>query len=64
MPEALLKQDDLMEWLEIKQKNKLIDALRDMGIKFKLSKGKVVTTQTCIDNSFMNQDSEEKIEFE
>ncbi len=59
----LVSTDDLMAWSDIKQRNKLIQWLRDNGIPFRLNRtGFPITTVAAINNS-LAKDDDQAIEF-
>ena len=53
----LVNTVDLTEWSEIKQKNKLIEWLRENHISYRLNReGKPITTVEAINNSLKSND--------
>ena len=56
----LVNTIDLIEWSEIKQKNKLIEWLRENNISYRLNRdGKPITTVEAINDSLKLSDDEE-----
>lgn len=45
---ALLTESDLMAWLGIKQRSKLVGWCLDNGVPYRMVRGKVCTTVDCV----------------
>lgn len=59
----LVNTIDLIEWSEIKQKNKLIEWLRENHISYRLNRdGKPITTVDAI-NASLSSNDEDEIDF-
>lgn len=57
---ALVNESDLREWLGYKQQQQIINWLKARQIPFDLSRGRVVTTASAIDDYFAQQHEPEK----
>ncbi len=60
----LVKYDDLKEWSDVRQRNKLIDWLKENHIAFRLNRsGYPVTTVDAINRSLESDSNDEEVDF-
>ena len=60
----LIKYDDLKEWSDVKQRNKLIDWLKENHIAFRLNRdGFPVTTVDAINKSLQACTTNDEVDF-
>jgi hypothetical protein len=63
--DQLIKYDDLREWSDVKQRNKLVDWLKENHIAFRLNRsGYPVTTVDAINKSLQSDsDPDDEVDF-
>ena len=64
MSSQLVNYDDLKEWSDVRQRNKLLDWLKENGIPFRLNRaGYPITTVDAINKSLSQDDNDEEVDF-